>query len=331
MRTTVPSVSQPQQDLAVNVLGQSSRNHFLANQSLQADAQSDRLVIKQIDTFVPDATGFNHGLEVGRALAAGGGDPSLAGKIDLQQYNVAGNIEQGTLNALRDIEQQVRSGKRVDAVNISLQDNANNATTQQIRQSIERLSTLGVPVVVAAGNNGPGQVNTLASNSAFVVRSATNGRVNASSGQGNIVAEGRTTSFAAANLTPLLASRNAMARQANRSPGVLPPGGGSPGGITAGLPPVGLEGPTFQQTLPIAGPIPYMPLNPQQFGYDPRALPTPALLGFPQASPTLGNALPVALGARDQAFTGGAANNAGTTRLMLQRILGALQQLAARR
>jgi hypothetical protein len=65
-------------------------------------------------------------------------------------------------------------------------------------------------VVVAAGNNGPGQRNALAANSSFNVASTTNGVLNRTSGLGNVAAEGGTTSFATANLSRDIARLHAQ-------------------------------------------------------------------------------------------------------------------------
>jgi hypothetical protein len=174
-----------------------------------AGASTGRLRIAQIDTF----TGSTHGQEIANTLRSGGGDPSLAGKIDLLQFDIAngnGGTSQNINNALQNIVQRVQSGEQIDAVNMSLQDFSNGAQEQQTRALVDQLAALGVPVAIAAGNNGPNQQNQLGGANTFNVQSATNGQINATSGRGNVTADGQTTSFAAANLAPVLAAKKAQ-------------------------------------------------------------------------------------------------------------------------
>ncbi len=221
--------TSPMADLMaiVALLGVMAKSNFNASQAMaaksvnpsQAPASSNaapsastsgRLKIAQIDNFSTDNSGFNHGEEVAKTLRSGGNNGELAGKVDLMQFDVSGgNPTAKTAQALQSIVQQVRNGEQVDAVNISLQDFEASGNSAQVQSLISELKSLGVPVAVAAGNGGRGTTNQLGSNNAFVVESTTNGAVNNSSGQGNIRAEGRTTSFATANLTPLLAAQKA--------------------------------------------------------------------------------------------------------------------------
>jgi hypothetical protein len=179
-----------------------------AGNSQSAGKGNGRLKIVQIDNFSADNTGFNHGQEMAKVLKNGGGDQSLSGKVDLDQYNVAGgNTTKKASDALRNVLQRVQSGEQVDAVHMPLQAFQQDGNTQEVKQLIDQLAAAGVPVVVAAGNEGPGKQNALTDDNSFNVQSATNGRVNGNSGKGNITSEGRTTSFASANLAPVLAAK----------------------------------------------------------------------------------------------------------------------------
>jgi hypothetical protein len=161
--------------------------------------------IVQIDDFSTDRNGFNHGQEIAKTL-------NSDGNVDLQQYDVSrgGNRLTNISNALDDVIARVQNGETVDAINISLQDLDNSPISQQIRNKIDQLSSLGVPVAVAAGNGGPGARNALTTNTSFNVASTTNGVRNNNSGVGNVQAEGRTTSFATANLARQLAEKHAQ-------------------------------------------------------------------------------------------------------------------------
>lgn len=161
-----------------------------------------------IDNFENDANGFNHGQEITNTILNGGSNAELAGKIDVQQFNVAGQGEEGIANALQQILTNVQNGERLNAVNISLQDFVPDQFTDQIRNTITELSKAGVPVLVAAGNEGINNTNLLGGDGALVVQSTTNGQLNPNSGPGNIQSEGDTTSFATANLTPTIAANH---------------------------------------------------------------------------------------------------------------------------
>ena len=166
------------------------------------------LVIAQIDDFNTDSTGFNHGQSIAQTLQSGGGDPSLAGNINLLQYQASGSSN-SIAGALGNVIQKVQSGQTVDAVELPQDDFNNDAGSQQVRQDIDQLKALGVPVVVAAGNNGPGNVNQLADGNAITVANTQNGQLDPNSGVGNTQFEGRTTSFASANLAPIIALQHA--------------------------------------------------------------------------------------------------------------------------
>lgn len=168
------------------------------------------LKVAVIDQFQPDSTGFNHGESITNTIAAGGSDSRLSGRVSTLKYDVAGNNSTGRIaDALKDVAERVKRGEVIDAVNVSQQDFSDNFQTQRVRQAVQELISLGVPVAIAAGNGGPNMVNQLTTGDAFIVSSAQNGQINADSGRGNVVSEGRSTSFATANLTPTLASLKA--------------------------------------------------------------------------------------------------------------------------
>lgn len=161
-----------------------------------------------IDSF--SGSGASHGNEIVNTILQGG--PANIQKFDLgDSSNNQATYENTISNALDQVIKQVQSGQKVDAVNLSQQigGGPDDATTQKIRQQIQQLSALGVPVDVAAGNNGPNTKNLLADNSGFVVESGTNGKINKDSGIGNILENAPTTSFATAELTGKVAALKA--------------------------------------------------------------------------------------------------------------------------
>lgn len=161
-----------------------------------------------IDSF--SGSGASHGNEIVNTILQGG--PANIQKFDLgDSSNNQATYENTISNALDQVIKQVQSGQKVDAVNLSQQigGGPDDATTQKIRQQIQQLSALGVPVDVAAGNNGPNTKNLLADNSGFVVESGTNGKINRDSGIGNILENAPTTSFATAELTGKVAALKA--------------------------------------------------------------------------------------------------------------------------
>lgn len=172
----------------------------------KGSAFNGNLRIAQIDNF-SDA----HGNEIANTLKKGGADAGLGGKVDLLQFDInnGGPNKVANINAaLSDIISRVQRGEKIDAVNISLQ--GDGADTKQTSALVDQLISMGVPVAVAAGNNGPNVHNGLEGGNSFNVQSATNGQLNGTSGRGNITANGQTTSFATANLTPLLAMLRAQ-------------------------------------------------------------------------------------------------------------------------
>jgi hypothetical protein len=68
-----------------------------------------------------------------------------------------------------------------------------------VQQRIQVLQSMGIPVVVAAGNGGANNSNQYAQGAAFVAAANS-----ADSGRGNVVGAGATTSDAAANVTAAL-------------------------------------------------------------------------------------------------------------------------------
>jgi hypothetical protein len=156
-------------------------------------ANNGRLRIAVIDDFSTDRTGFNHGESVEQEITRGG-------NVDTVRFDRARQGQAGIAGSLEEIVQRVRNGEQIDAVNLSQAHFQATGDTQRVQSAVAELKNLGVPVAIAAGNNGPNQVNQLTSNNSFNVSNGT-----AQSGQGNITAQGRTTSFATANLVTQLA------------------------------------------------------------------------------------------------------------------------------
>jgi len=219
------------------------------------------LRIHAIDIYTPDPrdSGFNHGETNARKLEAGGGEPLLAGAIRVHRYNVG--FPEGDMLAQTDawaakiaavldrlILLAEEDADAVDAVNISLQDFDETPHTVLVRMKSLQLLAMGIPVAVAAGNQGPNMANTLASEEVFVVQATENGKLRPESGPGNVRAEGGSTSYAVTAVTPLLAryktqgySIEAMRERLHNDMlhhgGALP---GSPGGPIFGEMPVEL-------------------------------------------------------------------------------------------
>lgn len=143
---------------------------------------------------VIDDFNSNHGNQVAGIVQNGGANTL---RFDV---NSGGSRDQGVLNALDNVIGAVQSGQRVDAVNLSQQNFQASATTGAIQQRIGLLESMGVPVVVAAGNNGGGAANQYAGNASFVVESNGPG-----SGRGNVRGAGNTTSEAAASVAAQIA------------------------------------------------------------------------------------------------------------------------------
>jgi hypothetical protein len=169
-----------------------------------------QLTVAVVDTFARDkkVPSFVHGNEIIKTLQNGGADPSLRGKVNILKYSVDGpeSLTQGlairTAAALQDIIRRIQGGADIDAVNMSLQDFNATKGANMVRVLLGQLAQMNVPVLVAAGNGGPNMQNQLVNPSEFIFQSATNGRLNATSGRGNITGQASTTSFATAALTP---------------------------------------------------------------------------------------------------------------------------------
>jgi methylmalonyl-CoA mutase cobalamin-binding subunit len=142
-----------------------------------------------IDDFNSNQNGFQHGTEVSNAAS------SAAGGAEIQRLPGTGSAN--IASSLRQVLNNARSGNKVDVVNISQFVTGNQ---QEIQGLIQQLRQEGIPVVVAAGNNGPNQRNGIGGGSALTATNGTN-----QSGPGNVRGNGRTTSFAAADISGKLA------------------------------------------------------------------------------------------------------------------------------
>jgi hypothetical protein len=145
--------------------------------------------IAVIDDFNSNQNGFQHGTEVSNAAS------SAAGGAEIQRLPGSGSAN--IASSLRQVLNNARSGNKVDVVNISQFVTGNQ---QEIQGLIQQLRQEGIPVVVAAGNNGPNQRNGIGGGSALTATNGTN-----QSGPGNVRGNGRTTSFAAADISGRLA------------------------------------------------------------------------------------------------------------------------------
>lgn len=213
MKMLIPQAGSAANSLETGIANNGGNTAGITNNAttLAGAPQQDANVVV-IDNFTPDNTGFNHGQEMVNTILGGGNTPGLAGKINVQAMDTGGSLS-NVNQSLQQVLNRVKSGEKVNAVNLSLVDFTPDQFTGPIRQTISELSQAGVPVLVAAGNDGINQANVLAGDGALVVQSTTNGVLNASSGPGNIQSEGRTTSFATANLTPLIAANNQLQKE----------------------------------------------------------------------------------------------------------------------
>ena len=196
--------------------------------SSQESARSIQIAV--IDNFNPvlpeeAATSadmyFNHGETVCNMLLSGGADPSLQSRIALSKWNVGApagqmpdevdawvaEIAAALAEVLSLVEKQPDS---VDVVCLAQQCPMETTHTVQVRELMNQLMALGVPVVVAAGNQsdcyaGCADVtpNYLAPSEAFIVQATQHGNLLNSSKPGNVSAEGRSTSFSAPAIVPL--------------------------------------------------------------------------------------------------------------------------------
>lgn len=146
-----------------------------------------------------------HGDEIAAIIQGGG--------VNAAKFNVAGggDLAGNIANSLGDVIGRVQRGQQVDAVNLSQQMFQSSGGSEAVQQRIAQLQAMGVPVVVAAGNGGPGAQNSLARGAAFQVENSargSEGRANGS-GAGNIRSEGAFTSQAAANVSVQAAKAHA--------------------------------------------------------------------------------------------------------------------------
>lgn len=159
---------------------------------------------------------FNHGETVSKMLQAGGGNPALGGGIQLHEVNTDRTDEgraKSIADALDNVAQIAKTDPgKVDVVNISQSAGLRDAESQLVQEKAQALIDMGIPVVFAAGNDGPGTPNTLAPDSALIVQSADGtGNTLAESGPGNLKAfapdamdgKSRQTSFATPQVTTL--------------------------------------------------------------------------------------------------------------------------------
>ncbi|MFN8612516.1 MAG: hypothetical protein U0931_33560 [Vulcanimicrobiota bacterium] len=146
-----------------------------------------------VDDF---ASGSGHGQEVAGTIQQDGA--RAAG------FDVNGG---GVSRALDNVIAAARNGQHFDAVNLSQQNFQASQETAAVQQRIQVLQSMGIPVVVAAGNGGANQTNQYAVGAAYVAASQ-----GADSGRGNVVGQGGTTSFASANVAAAVARMHAGAR-----------------------------------------------------------------------------------------------------------------------
>ena len=155
-----------------------------------------------IDDFVAEQGGFNHGENIDGIITSNG--------AQTVRFNIdnGGNRNQNMAAALQQIAARAANGEQFDAVNISQQDFQANGNTEAVNRGIQLLqNNFGIPVVVAAGNNGANNANVLASGAAFVVENSALGQEGRAetSGVGNIRSEGEFTSQATANVSARVA------------------------------------------------------------------------------------------------------------------------------
>jgi hypothetical protein len=140
-----------------------------------------------VDDF---SSGSGHGQRIAGTIQQQGG-AGIAG-FDI-------NNNGGVSRALDQVIAAAQNGQHFDAVNLSQQNFQASQETAAVQQRIQVLQSMGIPVVVAAGNAGPNNTNQYAQGAAFVAAANT-----AESGRGNVVGAGPTTSDAAASVTAAL-------------------------------------------------------------------------------------------------------------------------------
>lgn len=146
-----------------------------------------------------------HGDEIAGIIQGGG--------VNAAKFNIAGggDLSGNIANSLGQVIAAAQSGRQVDAVNLSQQSFQASGNSDAVQQRIAQLQAMGIPVVVAAGNGGPGQQNTLARGAAFQVENSARGSEARAggSGAGNIRSEGAFTSQATANVSVQAAKAHA--------------------------------------------------------------------------------------------------------------------------
>lgn len=140
-----------------------------------------------VDDF---SSGSGHGQRIAGTIQQGSGAATAGFDV---------NNSGGVSRALDGVIAAALSGQHFDAVNLSQQNFQASQETAAVQQRIQVLQSMGIPVVVAAGNGGPNNANQYSQGAAFVAAANT-----ADSGSGNVVGAGPTTSDAAANVTAAL-------------------------------------------------------------------------------------------------------------------------------
>ena len=151
-------------------------------------------VVAVLDDF---SQAGGHGDEIAGLIAGGG---ATAAKYNI---NTGGDLAGNIANSLSGVISRVQNGAQVDAVNLSQQSFQDSGNSAAVQQRIAQLQAMGIPVVVAAGNGGPGQQNALARGAALQVENSARGSEAraSSSGIGNVRSEGAFTSQATANVS----------------------------------------------------------------------------------------------------------------------------------
>lgn len=199
-----PQLSKPLLDKPVLPQRQLTRPITTAN---------DPVDVFVIDDFNPDrsqpnkagAGFFNHGETVSQIAKSGGSHAELANQVAVHKYNInRGGINSSRSGAIGDVLDRViqiaqTDPSKVDAVNISQQEFEESTDSQRVQAKIQKLIDMGIPVVVAAGNDGPTEKNQLATPDAFIAST-----LKENSGIGNVAVQTKATSFAAPDLAPFL-------------------------------------------------------------------------------------------------------------------------------
>ncbi|MBS2037748.1 hypothetical protein JST97_22380 [bacterium] len=162
-------------------------------QQFNGIVQGGAPTVAVVDDF---ASGSGHGQEVAGTIQQDGA--RAAG------FDVNGG---GVSRALDNVIAAAQNGQHFDAVNLSQQNFQASQETAAVQQRIQVLQSMGIPVVVAAGNGGGNQTNQYALGAAYVAASQSG-----DSGRGNVVGQGGTTSLASANVAAAVARMHAGQR-----------------------------------------------------------------------------------------------------------------------